>query len=532
MDLRYCCRMSQSSTAIRAMFRKKLDKKLGYASDENLLEFIWAVNTLQSGNEAQAAAYFDHGYPREAATSDMTSKLAIYKWELETLANEVLVVPKSREFESGARILNTRMFETARQMVRILRQLENAESARALKDNRILREMVRIANRQFDWQRGYNNVVQFYRNAFVYGQGACADYFEERHGITLNDFSFVGFALFSQFALKPVLASDIDGTPIGLDRKRLEIALGVLARPIDEMKRLARTERHGIYETAYRPSVLRQHPCIAFGAAGERIRTPLPQLIIDRVTSGVFYDVIGGSGAVRADYGRRFEEYAISYLRAQLPEADWQPEHKYRLGKDTVDSPDILLMDKGAVSVAIECKATRMGYGARFGSVEIDERGFEDLIKAVFQLWRFFSHCRRCLSGVAVGADAVGAVLTLDGWLTMANLLEAEVLEAAEEMAARRDPQILEEDRRPIAFFPVTDMEATLMHATPASFVSAIRRRTDLDRRGYMLVTVHDEFEEPGQPEKPFPFGDDVGRLLPWWDVVDEEKRKRAGRPA
>lgn len=519
--------MALRSAHTRAYFRKKLNNKLGYATDENLFELVWAVNALQSGNEAVARQYLNHDYPDEAATSVITSPWAVFKWELETLANEILVVPKSNEFKAGLRTLNTRSFEVARQMVRILRKLENAESVRALKDHRILREMVRIANRQFDWQRGYNNVIQFYRNTFVYGQGVCAEYFQSKHGITVNDFSFVGFALYSHLASQPFIASDIDGTPIGLDRVRLETALGILGRPLEEMKRLARTERGGIYETAYRPSVFRQHPCIAFGAVGERIRAPLPQLIIERVTSGVFYDVVGGGGAIRADYGRRFEEYALSYLRAQLPDLDWQPERSYRIGKDTISSPDILLLEGHTVTLAIECKATRMGYGARFGSVEIDERGFADLIKAVFQLWRFFSHCRRGLSGVNVTTGTIGAVLTLDGWLTMASPLEAEVLSAAEEMARRRDPLILNEDRRPITFFPISDMEATLIRATPASFLTAVNRRSDEDRRGYLLVTVHDEFVQPDQPEKPFPFGDDIGRLLPWWDLVEQAKHSR-----
>lgn len=509
---------------MRAYYRKKLNKKLSYASDEDLFVLLWSVNALQSGHEGQAHAFLDQGYSTEAATSDVTSRWAVFKWEIETLANEILTQPKARQFQTGARVLNTRTFETARQMVRNLRKLENAESSRALRDNRILREMVRIANRQFDWQRGYNNVMQFYRNTFVYGQGVCAEYFEKKHGITVNDFSFVGFALFSHLATQPVIASNIDGTPIGLDREVLTKALGVLSRPLKEMRALARAERQGIYETAYRPSVLRQHPCVGFGLAGERIRAPLPQLIIDRVTNGVFYDVVGGGGAIRADYGSRFEEYALRYLKAQLPECDWQPERKYRLGKDTVDSPDILLLEEDKVTLAVECKATRMGYGARFGSVEIDERGFEDIIKAVFQLWRFFSHCRRGLSGLRISEDAIGAVLTLDGWLTMANPLEAEVLAAAKEMAERRDPQILEEDRRPIAFFPIVDMESALIRANRSSFISAVRRRSDEDRRGYMLVTVHDEFLDPEEPEKVFPFGDDVGRLLPWWDVVEEAK--------
>lgn len=516
-----------SSSASRSLFGGKLNALLEIAGDEGFIQLLWATDALQSGYERTAAPFLANRYPKEAVTSDLASKMHIHKWELETLANELFVVPKKEAPKRGrVRQLALDNFNNVANLTNLLRKLENAEDGRRPRDRSILREMARIANRQFDWQRGYFNTPQFYRNAFVYGQGACAEFFERQHGITINQLSLVGFAIYSSLVQRPVFARNSNFGDLGIAAIDLERCLSLIARPIGEMRALATVARKATYHTAYRASVLRRFPCISFGNQNERVRSPLPQLVLERVTGGVFYDVIGGGGAVRADYGHRFEEYCLNYLRAVLPEMGWSPEEKYRVKPNQLDTPDILLPEGGGLGLVIECKATRMGYDAKFG--DGDERGFEDIIKAVFQLWRFFSHCRRGLTRFTINPDAIGAVLTLDNWLLMANELQADVVAAAGVMADAKDPQILQEDRRPVAFFSVTSLEATLVRATPASFLQAVRACARLDRYGWMLSSVHDEFQEPDQPAKRYPFRDDIARLLPWYGNLEEARPRLA----
>ncbi len=149
------------------------------------------------------------------------------------------------------------------------------------------------------------------------------------------------------------------------------------------------------------------------GRANEGIRAPLPQLILERVTGGIFYDIIDAGQEVRTEYGQRFEEYSIRYLRAMLPGIDWQAEHTYRIRKVEFKSPDILWPSDEGLRLVIECKATRMSVDARYADDLLAVRGYDDLIKAVFQLWRYFSHCRRGLTGATLHPDVTGMVLTL-----------------------------------------------------------------------------------------------------------------------
>ena len=507
--------MSKYNPALRTYFQRKLASQLGLADDEGFLQLIWAGNALQSNAEAAAAPYLKHDYPAAAATTKLTSPFHMHKWELETLANELLTIPKrDQSRDARVRTLTTDSLQNLVNPINTLRKLENQEAARRLDNISIYREMARIASRQFDWQRGYFNIPQFYRSTFVYGQGPCAAHFEATYGITVNTFSAVGFAVYTGLNAGPVFDNGSDLSALGVTREEMRKAFSLLSRPYPELRSLALAERAGIFHTAYRPSVLRRFPCIEFGA-GERIRSPLPQLILERVTSGVFYDVVNGGGAVRADYGARFEQYCLAYLQAVLPGLGWEPEREYRVRKDRYNTPDILSVRGGEVALAIECKATRMSYSAMFGT-DADDRGYEDLVKAVVQLWRFFAHSRLGLTGVTASRDAVGAVLTLDGWLSMANPLQIEIMARASKRADA-DAAITPADRRPIGFVQVTALESALVRATEASFTAAMQAIANPDRYGWALSSVHDDFADKRKLETEYPFRADLGRLLPWW---------------
>jgi len=506
---------------MRDYHRKKLNKLLGAARDEEFVQLLWATNILQSGNPGPAQRFFmPDTIPDGAITSSMTSALAIQKWEIETLANELMTVPKASRRKNGElRMLRCNHFGVAIDCVNWLRKLENVEYGIHNKRGDIFVEMGRIAARQFDWQRGYANVAQFYRNAFVYGQGQCATYFEQKNGVTLNRFSKIGFMLYAYLNNYAVARPDSSWSELGVTSEEVEKVLALVAMPFPEAVKLARRRREKNIPTAHRASILRQSPCLRFGENNERIRAPLPELILERVTSGVFYDVVGGGGPIRDDYGKRFEEYCMQYLSGMLPAFDWRSEFKYRKKPNTFDTPDILCSKHNTLIVAFECKATRMSLEAMFGKDPIVERGYQDLTKAVFQIWRFFSHCRRGTTGQTISNEAVGVVLTLDNWLVLASTLREKVLEAAVEMANEKDPEISKADRRPIVFVAVPDLELTLSLATEDTFLEALQKSNTKKFEGWRLDGVVAELIKDKEcRERDYPFADDIQKILPWWN--------------
>lgn len=513
---------------MRDIYRKKLNRYLELAPDEAFSQLIWAANTIQTEKPDKALSYLQN-VPREAVTPDITARLFLYKWELETLFNELLTVPKrTRPLRGLSRVLDCTRYDALQSVVRNLRRLENAEARSRLKRKNVMDELPRITARQFDWQRGWFNIPQFYRTAYIYGQGASAAYFEATHGLTINEFSLIGFALHANYWEYPVLMRKFDWQPMPISNAKFESALRLLCLPITNARVRASSMYQRQQTIAHQPSVLRQFPCISFGEQNERIRSPLPQLILERVTGGVFYDIVGAGWDVREEYGRRFEDYSLKFLRATLPKISWQPEKAYRIRKVEFKSPDILWLKGSELRLAIECKATRLSVEARYADEPLSVRGYDDLIKAVFQLWRYFSHCRRGLTGVSLDPNVTGLILTLDSWLVMANNLIQDIFKAAIQMASEKDPAITEVDRKPILFCASTDLETTLATATEDSFDAAIAHAVRENRQGWLLSSSHDDVRPEGIDRKPFPFRDDMARLLPWWNWVEEERKEQA----
>jgi hypothetical protein len=514
---------------LRDYYRDKLSKLLQIADDEAFIQLLWAVHTLQSDTPKAASGYIQlSSVPNAAITTDMRSSFYIREWELETLANELMTTKKKPHIRNGKhRTLNCYNFRSLSDCVNTPRKLENIEFSFNKKNQSIFVELGRIASRQFGWQTGYANAANFFRNAYIYGQGKCASYFLSTYEISFNRFSQIGFMIYVSLKNSPLTKYDLVWTNLGVTQIEFEKVLELLSLPYSDAVSLAIEKRNGVFHTADRPSILRQVPCLRFGIKNERLRAPLPELVIDRITSGVFYDVVNGGGKIREEYGKRFEEYCYNYFLRSFLLSNWTREYKYRKSKNVYDTPDIICQKNNKIEIAIECKSTRMSQAAMFGVNPIEARGFEDLAKAIFQLWSFFSDCRRGHTGQNLSDSSFGMVLTLDNWLVMADSHREEVFKMAKAIASERDIEILEEDRKPIAFVTIAEIERTLAFATEDTFSAAALRSTEIEYFGWRLDGLHKKlFQSEEQIPKKYPFLDELGDILPWWK--DFELRENA----
>ncbi|SHM26183.1 hypothetical protein SAMN05444398_11285 [Roseovarius pacificus] len=506
---------------MHAHHKKELHKLLSRFKDEDLFNLIWATNILQTENYRRALPHLDLKTVNPKAVGiQEPHEFAIHKWELETLANEGLTTPPSAPRKGKIIRMKHDHYGNIVACINRLRKLENKEFSVGGHKKNIFGELVRIGNRQFPWQVGSANMANLYRNNFVYGQGKCAEEFRKKFQISITDFSKVSFALHASLMSRPSLSGDQAFKVIGVSEEAYRAALRPLCLPLTEARRLATTERRNVIHVAYKPSIFRQYPCINFSGKDLRIRSPLPQLIMDRMTTGLFYDVVSGGGPVRDEYGRRFEEYCLNFSQRSLPELSWQPEEQYKLKKSPVDTPDILCFDSGSLILVAECKATRMSREAMFGQDPTSERGFADLVKAVKQIWRFFAHCRLGKHSANVNPDAVGMVITLDNWLVMAEKLKEEVFRRADrEIASFSQDLVRSIDKRRVIFTPVQQYERVMSTATKTSFTQLLSQATATKHTGWNLDMIHEEVSSfDSSVDREFPFIGDIQDVVPWWN--------------
>ncbi|MEP4337361.1 MAG: hypothetical protein ABJ360_13450, partial [Roseobacter sp.] len=498
--------------------RAKLATSLSFSDDVRFFRLIWALNALQTGRVEEARPFLA-SYPQEAATEGIIGKHAIYPWELETLANELLTTPKHAYY----RFFDYSSWNAISETVNLVRELSGAEYTANPDKPHILVEMGRIGARQFPWQRGFFGIPQIYRNTFIYGQGECANYLNENFQLTAFDMTLVGFALTSVFYASPAIhpADDLHLIhEFGIDADTLARAIARISCPLSDLRYDATQLRNTDAEIAYKPSIFRQYPCVHVGHRNRTMIAPLPDLIMDRVTNGLFYDVIGGGGAVREEIGQRFEEYSLTLLRGMLTDATFEPEVTYSTQLGPVATPDIrVLADDGTVQLVIECKASRMSVNARFGEAPEEDRGYEEIAKGVMQLWRFFAHCGKENGPNRLVDNPQGMILTLDEWFAGRATVIPEIMERAGELADGSAHPISLEDRRSVAFCTVSELESVLKTATIASLLETVEIGSG-DRAGWIFSTLHREAKAEKTEQKEYPFEQALGELLPWYALL------------
>ena len=266
-----------------------------------------------------------------------------------------------------------------RETINRVRKLEDVESAVYLKVHDVFMEIHRIAQRQFHWQHGYYNLPHLYRYSYIYGQGKCGEYFEHTYGISITDLTFVGFALFAAHQRAPWLQQPLGLPELELSAGLVKRAMPLLALSTENAR--ARTvafnaqmaeQNGGPLPTAYLPNVLRQFPLISTDEDLTHFVAPIPEILLMRVTSGLYYDLVPGAPALLNEANDRFEQYCADYITKMMPRFNISRSHQYGPRNTRFDSPDILIKDGGKLVVVGDCKATKLSYLAQFAENPFD----------------------------------------------------------------------------------------------------------------------------------------------------------------
>ena len=365
--------------------RADLAKALKLVKHDELLKAIWAVRAIQS-NRVTAGQRYIEDIPNGAATNKLTSKFAVFPWRIETLVNEMLALPEGKEASLKQFHIDIKKFAAIAYVSNKLYAAENADDAVKLESGmHILNEMHRIIQKQYDWQSGFATYPNFYRAGFLYGGPLSKAAFKKRVGADIDVFSETIFILFGAYQDNPsVTSSGAIGRTNPSDVRRI---LSHISLPHAKAVVVSRRLRDWKSHISYRKSLLRTWPIISFE---DKFYCPLPELLILRIGSGLYYDLISPDGSVRNEISKKFESYICELLRRTFY-PDLLSSDTYKVGKNIIDSPDVLIEERGLVSIIGECKATRMSFEAMFSDNPLEEaaRGYNEIVKGILQIWTY-----------------------------------------------------------------------------------------------------------------------------------------------
>ena len=502
----------------------KLKGVLSLTNDEWFLQLSWAVNNLQSDFKDNPGRYIN--YPREADTRDITSKFHVHKWDIETLILLILIAPRGCILKKAREALDCRQFDAMAHAVNLLRDLENSESAFAVNDENILLEMHRIGQRQFGWQRGFATVERLYRYVYIYGQGGCGSYFQENYGITVEKFVEIAFCLFVFLNTAPWVKL-FDPKTLNLEPESFQRAVSLLSLPLNELRVKAKALVESVshkkeLRIAYIPSVLRLFPIINSPEFNTFI-SPIPELIMYRSTVGLYFDVCKAGQKILGDANARFEKYARDMVQAFLPRLSVSGSEKYGPKKMQVDTPDLLVRDNDEITIAIECKATKLTFDAQYSEDPLEEAGkaYAQIVKGIAQLWRFFSHIRRGIYPLRASDTVSAVLLTIDSWMIVSDQLRKEAMSRAKVFLGD-DPNVIDADMRPIVFCSIQDLVDVMAISNEEQILSTLQNAGMPKYSGWGILQVRRDSGEKDEP-KNFPL--DINDVLPWWRRYARENK-------
>jgi len=252
---------------------------------------------------------------------------------------------------------------------------------------------------------------------------------------------------------------------------------------------------------------------------------PLPTLLLHRATVGLYYDIIKGGTKIRNDAGARFEEYCRKSIEAHCPTFEVSPPVKYKFKGNPVETPDVILQLDGQVVAVMECKASKLTFEAQYADNPIEDAqdGYAQIAKAIFQMWRFFSHVRRKLLDFVVADDAPAVVLTLDAWTLMSSELRNDVIAEARRMVAEKEPEITEEDQRPPVFCPLHELDHLLLVSSEQQLLDGMKAAIRPEYDGWARLNVRQNAVEKLPQQKRYAF--DPAEFIGWWGELSKRDR-------
>ncbi len=290
-----------------------------------------------------------------------TDERLILPWEMEVLAREALIVCGHQPSTS----YTARKWNTFSSLINKLREVTDYISEHALDETNILQELtVRIAHLQFKYQTERPSKASLIRYKRIFGHSAVEPIVSTKTGLSSKQLFTIGAGLWFQYA------SQFLGINYPLDELELtdithadyDKFMQLYSLPMQDMQQRLTAGRKLDDTFMYQFHALQSYPLILSELNRRPAHIcPIPTLFFWRITSGLFYDLVGGRGFDQA-FGTSFQDYVGDMLKKT---SDGTVTTIYPEEPDTRPKRSDWIIDQPTAFMLVECKTKRMTMGAR-----------------------------------------------------------------------------------------------------------------------------------------------------------------------
>jgi hypothetical protein len=442
----------------RDRYLKRLRKLFSRLPKSDWLFAAWVIDRGHGNKGFRQPPGFN--YPQRYLTADTHENGAVRGWEIETLTTECLACL----VKQGRRTLDVRNWPAIAEVVTLLRDVGNAETGMT-EPEAVLRNVRRSMSQQIPWQVHSHTIEDYVRWWSIFQSEKLQSIFEARMGVSFRNFIVMGFAWClvlkeNSHVAYPKAEDALGVTPSDINAFVKGTCMS-LAEAVAGAKEIVTTGA----EIDFRRSNLRQKPVIMLGKNDQFI-CPIWQPFLWRITSGLYYDVVGD---VRAPHeiGKQYEIYTQKLMSAVAVDLQVTGEMNYGTAKKPKLSPDCIIHRAGAVEMLVECKAKKLPQVAQHSMIETKERAgaIEELAKGVVQLCRFeYALQKSMVTDRSASDDIVLLLVTLDDWVFTGPDITSSVFERATEIASAAEECFARIEKRHLTFSTARELDELCSH--------------------------------------------------------------------
>lgn len=347
----------------------------------------------------------------------------IWPWTLDILSREVIL-------HAGRHPRPARRLSQYKDLAKAINSVVKMSDVDPDADIDIMLHMHRLAHQQFPWQSGGWNRASVIRAWKIYGEDRLDGMVRAKYGMSMQQVIWLGFATGGNFLSKWGMTTRTDyRDPLSIPQEASAAFFETLVKTPRQLREVALDHQSLDDSWAYTWNPLRAHPLVRYDPQRpDYVMCPVPRFAQERITTGVFYDIVNENGFSDA-FGPAFQRYVGEVLEAACGDTlTITAEKEYVVGKDRKDGVDWTLSDASGV-LFIECKTKRMSLGAKdltdLGRLDKD---LDELSKTIVQ---HYKNIDDVLAGRTPAAIPTGSVfmvvVTLESWHLMSRTVRQQL---------------------------------------------------------------------------------------------------------
>jgi hypothetical protein len=409
-------------------------------------------------------------------------EVGIFEFIVETLTRELILNGQTH----GGKPFSTA--NVAREAFNMIHKLEDSKWGGVDSNSDfILQQLSRIIFKQVPWQNPITNrsTARYY---MLYSHPSVAPMLETEFGMTPVELFQVTMLLAEEMMHRPTPSFEFLQVADKSVREPVEALSERISRSPAELRKLAREHQSFDINWAYSFNPLREYPLVHAGNARSTM-CPAPPILIQRLTDGLYFDLMRSDRQFGNAIGKAFEDYVGEAARSISDgHFDFLPE--FRWGKPEKSSVDWIISDKSA-NLFVECKLARLNVAAQ---TEISpEPAFAAAIERLAcNVGQLYATLVDSLAGQYPhwkpdGRPIHPVVVTFNNWFVFGPFFYKKLDQFVSEEFKRRgiDPSLL--DQHPFAICSIDEFEALLTVCRTHSIHKVLTEKNALNHRQSLM---------------------------------------------